>query len=194
MEAAIVVERRAPEHRAVVHHAVIDVAHDFAVAKAAGLLRDAQIAGIHEADEFRRFVIEPDIGIRRIGGGLPELRVPRQNVRLLFRQAARGIAAVAIGAAEHDMLGLVHRLDALMALQAADAFGIGFAPAFDRSSFAAAKLRVRSSMSQRERRLAGRSRKSETSSATESYTENEQGHERYDHMNRDSRIEVRPSI
>ena len=59
VEAAIVVERRAPQHRAVVHHAVIDVANDFAMAKSAGLLRDAQIAGIDEANELGRFVIEP---------------------------------------------------------------------------------------------------------------------------------------
>ena len=44
-----------------VHHAVIDVANDFAVAKAAGLLRHAQITGIDESNELRRFVIEPDV-------------------------------------------------------------------------------------------------------------------------------------
>ena len=61
IEAAVVVERGAPQHRAVVHHAVIDVADDLAVAKAAGLLRHAQIAGIDEANELGRFVIEPDV-------------------------------------------------------------------------------------------------------------------------------------
>lgn len=33
---------------------------------------------------------------------------------------------MAIGAAEHNMFGLVHRFDGLMALQAAKAFGIRF--------------------------------------------------------------------
>jgi len=44
-----------------IHHAVIDIVDDFAVAKTAGLLRDTQITGIDEADEFRRFVVEPRI-------------------------------------------------------------------------------------------------------------------------------------
>ena len=39
IEAAIVVKSRAPQRRAMIHHAVIDVANDFAVAKTAGLLR-----------------------------------------------------------------------------------------------------------------------------------------------------------
>jgi hypothetical protein len=34
---------------------------------------------------------------------------------------------MAISAAKHHVLGFVHRLDALMALQTADALGIGFA-------------------------------------------------------------------
>jgi len=61
IEAAIVIKSRAPKHRAVIHHAVIDVANDFAVAKTAGLLRDTQIPGIDKADEFRRFMIQPRI-------------------------------------------------------------------------------------------------------------------------------------
>ena len=108
-----------------VHHAVIDVADDLVVAKSAGLFRHAQIAGIDEPDELGRLVIEPDVGVRRVGRGFPELLVARQDVRLLFRQAARGIAAVAIGAAEHDVGGLVHRLDAVVALIAADALRVG---------------------------------------------------------------------
>ena len=61
IEAAIVIKSRAPQHRAMIHHAVIDVSSDFAVAKAAGLLRDTQIAGIDEADELRRFVVQPRV-------------------------------------------------------------------------------------------------------------------------------------
>ena len=61
IEAAIVVKSRPPQHRAMIHHAVIDVSNDFAVAKTAGLLRDTQIPGIDETDEFRRFVVEPRI-------------------------------------------------------------------------------------------------------------------------------------
>ena len=62
-------------------------------------------------------------------GGLAEVfqnsLLLRQDVRLLFRQAARRIAAVAIGAAEHDVRRRVHRLDAGVALIAADAFRVG---------------------------------------------------------------------
>ena len=61
IEAAIIIKSSAPQHRAMIHHAVIDVANDFSVAKAAGLLRDTQIAGIDEPDEFRRFVVQPSI-------------------------------------------------------------------------------------------------------------------------------------
>ena len=35
-DSAIIIERGAPEHGAVIHHAVIDIAHDLAVTKAAG--------------------------------------------------------------------------------------------------------------------------------------------------------------
>jgi len=48
-------------------------------------------------------------------------------MRLFLGQAARGIAAMAIGAAKHDVLGFVHRLDALVALQTANALGVSFA-------------------------------------------------------------------
>jgi hypothetical protein len=46
-------------------------------------------------------------------------------VRLLFRETARGIAAVAIGATKDHMGGLVHRLDSVVTLVAAGAFGVG---------------------------------------------------------------------
>ena len=43
-----------------------------------------------------------------------------------FVQAARRIAAMTIGAAEHDIvIGLMHRLDAVMTLETADAFRVG---------------------------------------------------------------------
>ena len=134
VNAAVVVERRAPEHRAVVHHAVIDVANDLAVAKAAGLLRHAQIAGIDEPDELGRLVVEPDARVRRIGGSFPELLLLGEDVRLLFRQAARRIAAVAIGAAEHHVRGLMHRLDARRGTGCSPRSSRRPMPGFDRSS------------------------------------------------------------
>ena len=47
-------------------------------------------------------------------------------MRLFFRQATRRIAAVTIGAAEHDMLGFVHWLDAFVTFQTANAFCVRF--------------------------------------------------------------------
>ena len=40
IEAAVVVKSRAPQHRAMIHHAMIYIVDDFAVAKSAGLLRN----------------------------------------------------------------------------------------------------------------------------------------------------------
>ena len=60
---------------------------------------------------------------------------------LLFRQAAGRIAAMAIGAAEHDIRGGMHRLDAIVALIAAGAFCVGLRPGFDRSNCAAEERR-----------------------------------------------------
>src|SRR5207302_10818481 len=84
IESAVVVEGRAPQHRAVIHHAVMDVVHDLTVTKSARLLSDTQIAGIHETNELGRFVIEPRVRVRWIGGRFPKIFVPRQDVRLFF--------------------------------------------------------------------------------------------------------------
>jgi len=46
-------------------------------------------------------------------------------MRLFLSQAARGVSAVAIGAAENHMRRGMHRLHALVALIAADAFRVG---------------------------------------------------------------------
>src|SRR5438046_10599127 len=63
--------------------------------------------------------------MRGLCAGFPKLYVLGPNVRLLFRQASRGMSPVTIGAAEHDILfGLVHRLDALMALQTTDTLSV----------------------------------------------------------------------
>ncbi len=114
-----------------IHHRVADALHDVAVAQAARLLRHAQVAGIHEPDELRRLVIERDGRVRRIRGGLPELRdsaaahAPRS-----MASPRRGIAAVAIGAAEHDVRRSVHRvrIGRRVALHAARAFPVRLLP------------------------------------------------------------------
>ena len=61
-------------------------------------------------------MIQPGVRIRWIRRRLPEFLVPRKDVRLFFGQAARGISAVTIDAAKHDVLCFVHRLHSLMTL------------------------------------------------------------------------------
>ena len=90
--------------------------------RAAADVGDAQVAGIDEADELGRLVIEQCVGADRIG---------RTSARPRGSAAARGpflgrrrrVAAVAIAAAELDRLLVVQVADALMALHAADALG-----------------------------------------------------------------------
>ena len=121
---AIVVERRAPKHRAVVHHAQPNVVNGFLVARAAGDVRDAQIAGVDEADELGRLVVQNDVRVGWVCGALPKLRVARGDVGFAQREAGRGISAVAIGAAEDDVRAGVHRMifDSFVAFEAAATF------------------------------------------------------------------------
>ena len=113
---AIVVGRTAPQHRAGRHEAALAGLHDGQVAGAAGLARDAQVARVDEADELRAFAVELRVAAGRIGRGrvVPLERMARQHMGLLHRgdvaavaaqgvgRAPRaGIAAMAIGAAEH---------------------------------------------------------------------------------------------
>ena len=85
------------------HHAVLNILDNLAMTEPAGLFCDTQIAGVHETDELWRLVIQPRVRVRRISGCLPEFRMPRRNVRLLFRKSANWISAVAIGATEDDV-------------------------------------------------------------------------------------------
>ena len=57
---SVVVERRSPQHAAVRHHAFLDLQRflRMTVGRATAQMRDAQVTGIHEPDEFRRFVVE----------------------------------------------------------------------------------------------------------------------------------------
>src|SRR5690606_33981489 len=112
-------------HGAVVHHAVLVGGDDFLVAGTAGLFGDAEIAGVDEADELGGFVVEEDGGVGGVGGALPEDGVAGGDVGLGHGEAGGGVAAVAIDAAEHDVGGGVHVLDALVALDATGAFAVG---------------------------------------------------------------------
>jgi len=58
----------------VTHQAGADLGDDGAVtvAVAAGLVGDAQIAGVEEADELGRLLIERGVTAWRVGGSAPE--------------------------------------------------------------------------------------------------------------------------
>ena len=122
---AIVVQRRAPEHRTVAHHAVADVAHNLAVTKPARLVRHAQVAGVHELDELGGLVIEQHGRIIWVGGALPENGIARFDVRLALRETGRGVAAVTIRAAEDHVRRRVHRLAARVTFETAPALAVG---------------------------------------------------------------------
>ena len=61
IESAVIIESGAPEHGAMIHHTVINPANNVIVTETACLFRHPEIAGVHETDEFGRFVIEPNV-------------------------------------------------------------------------------------------------------------------------------------
>ena len=119
-ERAVVVERRAPQHGAVGHHAGLDFS-DFGgvtAAGAAGFVGDAQVAGVDEANVIPVFVEPLGVGSRRIGGAAGIVWIPRLRMglalglcilRRIFRSvgghADFGIAAVAVAASQAHRAG-----------------------------------------------------------------------------------------
>ncbi len=121
---AVVVGGSAPQHRRGGHQAALRRLDRRQVAGAAGLARHAIVAGVHEADEFARFAIEQRVALRGIGArrelpgmriaGQDMRRVPRGDVgrvgrRRVARLRLRGVAAMAIGAAQDDGRVRMHR-------------------------------------------------------------------------------------
>ena len=96
-----------------------------AARRAAAQVGDPQVAGVHEADELRRFVVQQRVRPDRVARASPGVGEPRPDVgRLLV--AGRRVAAVAIDAAEPDSLGLAVRLVlSLVAGEAARTLGGG---------------------------------------------------------------------
>ena len=107
---SVVVERGAPEHRAVRHHAAPDGVHFLRVAWHARLVHHAQVAGIHKTDKLRRLLERGSARPDGIGRRLPDVE-PRLHVRpdldggkflraLCHRRRPRGgrVSAVAIRA------------------------------------------------------------------------------------------------
>ena len=111
-ECAVVIERGAPQERAVRHQAGADLGGltDVAAFVAAGLVGDAEIAGIAEADELGSFAIEFGVIADRVGAGGPGGTNARVDVGRGFFGGI-GIAAVAVDAGDVDGGGRVHRLD-----------------------------------------------------------------------------------
>ena len=122
-ERTVVVERRAPQHGAVGHHAGLDFSYFSGVtaAGAAGFVRDAQVSRVDEANVIPVFVEPLGVGSRRVGGAAGIVWIPRLRMgfalglcilRRVFRSvgghADFGIAAVAVGASQAHGAGAVH--------------------------------------------------------------------------------------
>ncbi len=124
-EHAVVVEGGLVEEGPVGHHALGNVVHDrivvLVVARAAGQGGRTQVRRVHEA-HVGQVLLEPrGVRILGIGAGAEDLGILRQDMGavpgLLValrpggpRDPDRGVAAMAVGAAEDDGLGLMHRL------------------------------------------------------------------------------------
>src|SRR5262249_4490311 len=140
---AVVIRRAVPQHGARRHDAAPRSMDDLQVAGAAGFLGHAIVARIDEADELRALAIEQRVRALGVGGAgpAPLLAIARPYVRLgdggeivgmarsavdrtLGARDAR-IAAVAIGAAQHDGRVRVHRRAIARAVAADAAFGGG---------------------------------------------------------------------
>lgn len=120
---AIVVKSRAPQHRAVRHHAGADALNfgSMTSGTSASLLRDPQIAGVDEFDVIPVFFEPLGISANRVGGAasilsktrsrmsltgdLLILRCPLRNTR---RQRDLGIASVTVGATQAHRSSSVH--------------------------------------------------------------------------------------
>src|SRR2546426_9756855 len=120
-ETAVVIERGAPQHRAVIHHAVEDASNRLFMTEAAGFIRYAPIPRLDKLNELRRLVIQQDIGVARVGRALPKDRMAWLHVRLALSETGRRIAAMTIGATQHHIRPGMHRrlVDALVTFQAA---------------------------------------------------------------------------
>ena len=128
LDRAVVVEDGVVDHGVVRHDRLAHAAHDLGVTVPARVVRDAQVARVHEADELGRLAVDGGIARLAVGALGEELRVLRLHVSVgLVRAVA--VAAVAFDAGERagfllaglDVLDVdlgVHLLDAGVALLA----------------------------------------------------------------------------
>ena len=120
---AVVVQGGAPEHAAVRHHALaVRAALPWGGSRgAAADVGDAEVAGVDEADELGRFVVEQRVAS---GPGWPTSARTAGSAGCTwawFLSRQFGVAAVAVGAAEAERVLAVRVADALVAGHAADA-------------------------------------------------------------------------
>ena len=54
-------------------------------------------------DKFRRLMVEQNRRVIRVRRALPENRIARRDVRLRLLEAGHRVAAMAIGATQHDV-------------------------------------------------------------------------------------------
>ncbi len=104
---AVIVQGRAPEHRAVGHHALAHLEHlvGVAVGRAATQVGDSQVAGIDEPDELGRLVIQERVRPDRVAGTAPGVGESRPDMGVLQVGRPR-VAAMTVHAAEPDRLRL----------------------------------------------------------------------------------------
>ena len=100
---AVIIERRAPEHGAVIHHAELDVINGLGVAETASAVCDAEVTRIDKLNEFVTLLVEKDTGVVWICRAFPEDVVAGHDVRFVLCQARSGIASMTIGAAQNDV-------------------------------------------------------------------------------------------
>ena len=138
----VVVERSAPQHGAMGHHAGLHFSYFSSVtaAGAAGFLGDAQISRVDEANVVPVFVKPLRVGPHRIGGTASIGRVPRLGMGLAFGlivlrrilrgvrgQADFGISSVTVGTSQAYGARVVHggSVGGGMAGDAAGGFAVG---------------------------------------------------------------------
>ena len=108
------------------HHALAVLQHflGVAVGRAATQVGDAQVAGVDEADELGRLVVEQRVGADRVGRRGPGVGIARLDVGRFLDGGCR-VAAVAIAAAQLERVLAVRVAHVLVALHAADTLGCG---------------------------------------------------------------------
>ena len=120
---SIVIEGGPPQHTAMRHHALFDFKCllRMTTSGTATDMRDAQITGIDELDEFRALMIQSGVGSNGIGRAQKNICQLRQNMRPFFIDSRR-ISTVAIRATEFHggavvgIMGVAVTVDAAKAL------------------------------------------------------------------------------